>query len=306
MEANSSTEILTDGDLSQRGTDSVASEREKVISNFVRLHPMCNLSSIRVETLQNLLNSTELKHPRVDDLQVVTKSYEDRYFRRAKKENGERSCILEDKCLANVIARLRFGEKNDVGFVCREFMLPDVEENWRVGNGLPTIRGKCLICIRYFTTYCYIMTRQNHEFKTLVSSINSRKASNPKDVGCLQCSSTDMSPTTFSDSLCDNHINQQVLPTHCNPVYVEGGYCRSAMLFVDEGFANNQACRESRLGSLMWHPFVRFESRHYRYVRSSNEQEWEIVQDGVSSFHDHLNDLALPITAGTVARQVKA
>ena len=71
------------------------------------------------------------------------------------------------------------------------------------------------------------------------------------------------------------------LPTHASIVSAADGYKPSAMLFVDEDWANLRSAREGGLGKLLWRPVLRFSSGHYHYVR--DEDGPRIVQVGVGA-----------------------
>lgn len=315
---DASVPALTDGDPNERSAQSLASEREKVLTQFVRLHPMCSLQSMQTETLQKIIGSEYVETAQCAELECVTKDYEDNFFSRPKTERGERACVLEDDCLTRVIARLRFGPESDVGFTCKEFLLPSQRAQWEAGAGLPLHRGKCLVCLRYFTTYLYILARQNASVDveetfdtTRVASTSKAKVTDVSKRGdtkrARRAAPDDSSPSTSKDDNDDasklmfSHIFGQALPTHCNPVDVEGGYCREAMLYVDQDFSNSRSMRNARIGSLMFKPFVRFDSRHYRYVKDANSNEWHIVQHNNSAYNERLNGLPPSPPVGQMA-----
>ena len=95
-------------------------------------------------------------------------------------------------------------------------------------------------------------------------------------------------------------------PTHSSMVSCKEGYKPHAMLFVDEGFANYRAQRETSLGALSFRPVVRFCSTHYRYVSDADSKS-RIVQVGIGC-DEHLGGLGfqqpLPreATAGAAAK----
>ena len=58
------------------------------------------------------------------------------------------------------------------------------------------------------------------------------------------------------------------------------GYAPSAMLFVDEQFAETAASR-GPMGTLQWRPTVKFHSSHYEYHTDPGTGVPRIVQVGV-------------------------
>ena len=88
------------------------------------------------------------------DLPVITKSYEDSFLRPPKEKIGERACVCGDRCLCLVMARIRHGPENTLGFVGTEFLLPAERETFLAGQGLPRNRKKCLPCTRYWLVRC--------------------------------------------------------------------------------------------------------------------------------------------------------
>tara|TARA_Y100000389_G_scaffold202765_1_gene249086 strand:+ start:2180 stop:2527 length:348 start_codon:yes stop_codon:yes gene_type:complete len=70
------------------------------------------------------------------------------------------------------------------------------------------------------------------------------------------------------------------MPLNASLVSCADGYRPSAMLFVDEEFASSRVQRETRLGSLLFKPVVRFCSTHYKYIIDSSGGK-RIVQVGV-------------------------
>lgn len=78
----------------------------------------------------------------------------------------------------------------------------------------------------------------------------------------------------------DEHALAKIeLPTHANPVLVEDGYQRSAMLFVDEEFVNCPGGRDRGVGALGWRPFVRFDASTLQFDNSTGEPR--LVQVGI-------------------------
>lgn len=89
----------------------------------------------------------------------MSKSHDDLFLSRPNKSIGERECVCGSKCLAMFIARMRYGPENGKGFVCKEFLLPQQYKAFLEGNGCPAQRQKCLLCMRYFLNYVYILVR---------------------------------------------------------------------------------------------------------------------------------------------------
>ena len=89
----------------------------------------------------------------------------------------------------------------------------------------------------------------------------------------------------------NNHTMADELPTHSNRVDATDGYRREAMLFVDEDAINATPMRSSGIGALVWRPFVRFQSTHYKFETVGSENR--IVQVGIgvddSAPRRHLN-----------------
>ena len=89
----------------------------------------------------------------------------------------------------------------------------------------------------------------------------------------------------------DRNASADELPTHANRVDATDGYRRDAMLFVDEESIEAAPMRSARIGALMWRPFVRFSTSHYRYAVRAGEKCMEQVGVGVdqSPPRRHLN-----------------
>lgn len=102
---------------------------------------------------------------------MVTKKHDDLFFTEHNQDIGERACINHERCLARFIAQVRYGPDTDKAFTCKEFLLPDQHAAFLAGKGLPARRGKCLLCLRYFINYTYILVRLRHSTYSLGSSI---------------------------------------------------------------------------------------------------------------------------------------
>ena len=103
-----------------------------------------------------------------------------------------------------------------------------------------------------------------------------------------------MSVQRFTNAVCsdlpmhEDMMNASLeVPSFSSKVSCKDGYKPQAMLFVDEEFARMRAQRETRIGSLMFRPVVRFCSSHYKYIRD-DKHGVRIVQVGIG--HDDLLD----------------
>ena len=210
-------------------------------------------------SLQLLSGMFEKTSVQSGDLPEVGKSHDDLFLRPPNTSIGERPCLNGDACLARFIAQVRHGVDTDLAFTCTEFLLPEAHRAFLDGKGLPARRGKCLLCCRYFQTYTYILMRTDPSFKIGQSNIG-------------------LQPQIFCNPVADtNPINEEnlrseaaLLPTHASRVSASDGYLPSAMLYVDEDFANMRAARETNMGKLLFRPVVRFCSTHYSYIRDND------------------------------------
>ena len=261
-------------DVSGIDFDEQYSKDERMLNEFVKLHPMLSLQATSATTLQLVSGMLEKSHVKVPDLEVVHKSHDDLFLSPPDASVGERECVCGQRCLANFIAKIRYGKENNKGFVCKEFLLPSQYQNFLKGNGLPQIRQKCLLCQRYWTSYVYLLARTDPNFTM----------------------PTGAQVQTFSNVVGDTPEHEEImstaaeLPTHSSASMCKDGYRQDAMLFVDEGFANTSAQRCSRLAALSFKPVVRFSSSHYRYVTDSNGAN-RIVQVGIGT-DEHLDGLS--------------
>ena len=177
---------------------------------------------------------------------------------------GERPCVCGERCLANFIAKIRYGSSNNKGFVCKEFLLPSQHKDFLAGKGLPPVQQKCLICNRYWMNYIYLLARSDSTFRVPLST----------------------RPQLFCNVVADTVEHSEIvttasdMPTHSSKVMCKDGYRHDAMLFVDENFSHTISQRESSLSALSFKPVVRFSASHYRYVLNS-EGNKSIVQVGV-------------------------
>ena len=243
--------------------DEEYSKDERMLNEFVKLHPMLSLQASSVSTLQLISSMTEKARIKIPELPVVPKDHDDNFLSEPNESVGERPCVCGSKCIVSMIARIRYGVNNDKGFVCKEFLLPDQQKDFLEGKGLPTTPQKCLVCSRYWLTYLYILSRTDSNFRI-------------PDGTMIQ---------TFTNSLGDTESSElrmaaSSMPTHTSPVRCKGGYRPDAMLFVDEQFSQHAAQRESPLSMLSFRPVVRFCSTHYRFVKDSDGKK-RVIQVGV-------------------------
>ena len=250
---------------------------EELLNDFVKLHPMLSLQATSATTLQLMSGMLEKAHVKVPELEIVSKSHDDKFLAPPDESIGERACVCGERCLANFIAKIRYGKENNKGFVCKEFLLPSQYKSFLKGDGLPQLRQKCIICQRYWTSYTYLLARTDSNFKV------------PAGVQ-LQ---------TFSNVVGDTPEHAEIIsaaaemPSHSSVLMCKDGYKQSAMLFVDEGFSNSISQRSSRLSALSFKPVVRFSSSHYRYVKDDAGGN-RIVQVGVG-VDEHLDDLSFRV-----------
>ena len=226
------------------------------------------MEATAVKTLQLVSGMLDNSRVKVPEVPVVPKSYDDTMLSPPNKAVGERECICGDGCLCMFMANIRYGPGNDKGFICKEFLLPDQKRAFLNGEGLPKQR-KCLICTRYYLNYVYLMARSDRNFK-MDSAIRLQPFQNPT-------------------TTCEFTSGSQEIPDHCSRVGSSDGYLQSAMLFVDEGFAQTRVQRESGMSLLSFKPVVRFCSSHYRFCKDTDGRK-SIVQVGIG-VDDNLNGL---------------
>lgn len=259
--------------------DEEYSKDEKLLNEFTKLHPMCSMESSSAKTMQLISGMLEKAHVEIPEIPVVSKTHDDQFLCPPNKSIGERECVCGDKCLSMFIARIRYGNDNPMGFVCKEFLLPDQYEQFRKGKGLPPQRQKCLLCSRYFVNYLYILARSDPSFTLNTPCISLQTFSNVFASALPEYG-------TIMDSAAST-------PNHANLVSCKGGYMPHAMLFVDEDFADLRCQRETKLAALSFKPIVRFCSSHYRYVKDKEnpaENAYRIVQVGIG-YDDNLGGL---------------
>ena len=227
---------------------------EKLLNDFLKLHPMLSLEAMSSRGLQLFSNLIAKAKVSSSSLPVVGKSHDDLFLSPPMTSVGERECVNGSKCIANFIATVRYGPKNEYGFVCKEFLLPQQFEDFKNGKGLPTRRNKCLLCTRYLLNFVYILARTDPSFKLDELKIPIQNFQNE----CEPC----LKDSTFAE------VSE--LPKNTSPTNCKDGYRSSAMLFVDEEFANTRSGRDGPLAELMWRPVVRFCSSDYKYTKTSN------------------------------------
>ena len=264
----------TTGDLLQSqarvGANEMYSKDEKLLNEFLRLHPMLSAEATSARTLQLLAGMAEKTAIQTVELPVCTKSHDDALLRPANEVIGERPCINGERCLGQFIAKMRFGPDTPLAFTCTEFLLPAERTQFLNGKGLPKTRKKCLMCSRYFSNYVYLLARNDPTFRAGVSSLGLQMFCNPVVPNAT-------APYMNADEDVDRDAAS--VPEFCNPVSSEDGYRPEAMLFVDESFANTHAARETNMKMLTWRPIVKFCSRHYKYEK--DEDGPRIIQVGV-------------------------
>lgn len=247
---------------------------ERKLNDFLTLHPMLNLESTSAKTLQ-LVGSMFDKCGGVQapELPVIPKSHDDRYLRPPNKRIGERECACGNRCLCVFMAKFRHGADTPLAFVCTEFLLPEEQLKFSAGDGLPAQRKKCLVCLRYFTSYLYYLCRVDPTFKLENAAIDFQTFSNS-----LAAPLDDSVTPPDLEALQNGNLN---IPSSSSAVATKDGYRPDAMLFVDEEFSNRRAARSPPLSNLQWRPVVRFCSRHYVYCMTVDGPR--ITQAGVGA-----------------------
>ena len=136
-------------------------------------------------------------------------------------------------------------------------MLPDQNAAFCATGSLPERVGKCLLCSRYYTTYIYRMARLDPSFKPSAS----------------------IQIQAYGNVVCEGLGSDAV--TSSSPVGTKDGYSPSAMLFVDEQWADTHAAR-GEMSALLWRPCVKYSSSHYKFVLDESGTP-RVLQVGVSS-----------------------
>ena len=229
---------------------------ERALNSFQKLHPLLSLESTSQRALQlvsNLLPTTEIH---TAEMPCIPKSYDDLFLRPPSLSMGERPCCLGNKCIGLWIAIFRYGENNDSGFVCKEFLLPKQYEEFATSGKLPKEPSKCLLCSRYYQTYQYKIARCDPNFV-----VDAR-----------------IPVQAYTNVI--GHTTGEELPKSSSFVGGDDGYHPSVCLAVDPDFANTEAGR-GPMGTMLWRPFVAFHSGHYKYVSTGEHRS--MVQVGVSA-----------------------
>ena len=248
--------MLNDGD--PLVLDEQYTENERNLSDFLSLHPMLSLESTGTRALQLMANLVDETSVPTVDVEIIGKSHDDLMLRPPIVSSGERPCVLVDRCIARWIAIFRYGADSPNAFVCREYLTPRQLREFKEGGAeaLPQRRGKCLLCTRYFLNYLYILARNDNSFRP----------------------SAQLSLNAFGNSVC-LPCDVEKSATTASVVNDKDGYLPSAMLFVDEAFADTATAR-GPMGTLMWRPTVKFNSAHYVYSKDDNNVP-RIIQVGV-------------------------
>jgi len=230
-------DLLDDRDVAD--TDELYSENERALTQFIKLHPMLSLDATNERTLTAVAELSKDIQIETRELEIVSKTYDDDFLRPANSENGERECVNGEKCVCRWLSIFRYGEGSNYEFVCREYMLPSQQHEFKTTGKYSKTHGKCLLCTRYFTSYIYVLARNSPTFSP-TSPIHLQAFANK-----IYCESP-----------------QEEALSHTNEVGTAEGYRQSVMLFVDERWSSMRSAR-SELGTLIWKPIVRFNSRDY-------------------------------------------
>lgn len=272
--------------------DFVPNEHERLLDDFVRLHPMCSMSACSSTTMSLLLECQSQTTIPFAASTSSSKTHDDQFLRSANVAVGERPCAMDEACLCKFIARVRYGKNDTRGFVCREYMTPEQQAHFLNGGKLQHTRSKCLVCYRYLVTYMYTLARNVHNFEFPLKDYSQPVLHNGEE-----------------KTLCalETAEESDLLPLRVSKISSIEGYHPSVMLMPDREFANRRAARETALSSLLFEPCVRFCSSHYQYVRQ-DDGEWQIVQcavglqdklQGLGFFAAPPSELAEPMAAST-------
>lgn len=232
-------------------------EDEKALNSFLSMHPMLSLDATSQKALQIASDLSSTFPIPVQQLETISKSYDDAFLRPPNLGSGERECALGERCMCQWIAKFRYGENSQKGFVCREFLLPSEQKRFDATGDLPSANSKCLICVRYFHTYIYRLARNDSTF-------------NP---------SASIGVQAFGNAI--GHTRGKDLPVASSEIGSEDGYDPSCMLAVDAEFASTESSR-SDLASFIFRPVVAFHSSHYEYTTAPDGSS-RIVQVGVGA-----------------------
>jgi len=252
--------------------DEEFSESERRLNDFLTLHPMLSLdatSGTGLQLVSEMFQNREGTRVHDQDLVCIPKSYDDRFLRPPNVDIGERPCACGDMCICKFMADFRYGKGSKFAFTCTEFLLPDQHAAFLRGEGLSTHRKKCLLCLRYFQTYLYTLSRTDSNFGLLGTHVSAQDFCNAVS-------------RSGSDEL---HKFWQLQPerqdSYCE-VGTWDGYSPSALLFVDEEYTSQLAGRAGALANAFWRPLVKFSSRNYTFATGGDGAPF-IQQTGVSS-----------------------
>ena len=306
--------------------DEIYGEDEVALNEFTKLHSICSAEATASSTLQTLGTFCSRQMIKTAALEKISKTWDDGQLRSARspqpaarspqpaarsvvtsmhhsvrrKPNlqvGERACVCGNRCVARVMAKMRYGPKTKYPFVMTEFLTPLERETFEKGGGLPARKGKCLLCIRcakcgrflissalmcspvrnahhasnrYFTNYLYILAKQDPQFLAASQNFDLQLFEN-----CLAL------PSGVGEDDIRSEIDRQ--PHAASIVEAQHGYRLSVLLFADENFVNTCAGR-GPAATLAWKPVVRFKSNDYRY-EMGDDGEPHIVQVGMGVDH---------------------
>lgn len=123
------------------------------LSNFMKLHPFLSVDATSQRSLQLVADVLDITSVPTKPIPTVGRLHDEMFLRAADTRIGERPCCVGDRCMGRFIAILRYGENTDMAITLREYLLPGEEQVFRSSGKLPHTTGKCLLCMRYFTTY---------------------------------------------------------------------------------------------------------------------------------------------------------
>lgn len=292
------------GDGDGRAVDPGYSANEKMLNEYVKLHPMLTSELTRRDTLVLLSQLVDRDPISISELPVIDKPYEDGFLRPPRVKMGERPCVLGTRCICRMIARIRYGEKSNLGFTCTEFLLPEERSKWLAGGGLPEQCGKCLVCMRYFVTYMHEMAESDEEVSSALESFRVQRHANSQapdvasssSLGAMQpkkrarpdsttkgkssSKEAEIRPLATADPQWhDLHVTSGELLKHANAVGVRNGYRPDVLITPGSAASDALGMRNTRIGTLEWRKIVRFETSHFQYVMRNGEPR--IVQVGV-------------------------
>ena len=260
-------------------------EQHVSLMKMMQGYPAASQELHSQEVLSHIQGMVSKVPIRLPTLEVASKSYEDTFLRPPNLVAGERGCVLGKDCLCAFLGKKRFPESDPRIFVCVEFLRPSQQQAWIQTGKLPEHNDKCLLCIRYWTSYMYHMMRGDPSFRVnveaeteLMHHTNQVEGANEEEIRLLKA------------------IGFRALPTHVNTTDVRDGYGREALLYVDEEAANMAEIRKGKTSALVWRPFVRFDASHYSFELVNGSPRVVQVNVGV-----HLNDVPPPDSVGSKA-----